>query len=157
MTVILLRGLKVKKRSEKQYLRLCSLTDSLVKKSSIIIFSKKWRYDIPNFETAFTEFANGLAGTQKLIVVTDFPELNANPVRVSKGVTLNSNYKFVQEVTGIPLFVKDIRNITIADLTCGIPIYINDSVSYYDGGHLNINGIKYYEHNTGVNMKRAIE
>lgn len=152
-----IKGLQVNKKNEVQYLRLCMITESLVKRSKIIVFAKKWRFDIPNFETAFTQFANGLDNNQRLIVVTDFPEFNANPVRMSKGVTSNSKFKYVTETIGIPLFIKNLKNVSIADITSDIPLYFNDSVTYYDRRHLNINGIKYYERSTAGKMKKVIK
>jgi peptidoglycan/LPS O-acetylase OafA/YrhL len=152
-----IRGLKVNKRSEAQYQRLCSIADSLVKKSRIIVFTKKWRFDIPNFEAAFTHFANGLDRSKKLIVVTDFPELDANPVRKANGVTSDSKFEYVSKTSAMPSFVAKLKNVSIADLSCNVPVYIDDSVAYYDSGHLNIKGINHYERNTAEKMKKVIE
>jgi len=151
-----IKGLKVDKNRETQYVRLCMITDSLIKSSNIIVFAKKWRFDIPNFETAFTQFANRLDSTKKLIVVTDFPELNADPIRKSKGVTSDSECTYAAEITDIPLFIKKLKTVRTANITCDIPIYVNDSVTYYDRRHLNINGIKYYERITAGKMIKVI-
>lgn len=132
--------------------------ESLISKATpfystrIILFAKRWDFNIPSFRKAFTDFTNKLSKDQHLIIFSDFPSLDKNPIRSIHGIVKNEEVIFKKSVAAIPPFVLQLavsnQNIHILDIS-GSSVFkdapfSNDTVMYYDAHHLNRYGATKY-------------
>lgn len=146
------------------------LTNEQIKNNDFLnqynMLMKHVNKEIPNSDIIILQFAgNGIKWkneliklirnmneSQKLILISDYPTLDKNPVRINKGITrridIDQNYKIIQEKIS-PEVLKIIKldpRCTYVDLSKSIvfekaPFY-KDTLMYYDQGHLNIYGSK---------------
>lgn len=149
-----------------QYKNLLVPTDSLVKNSKIIILSSIWSKGITSLPIAFEKFANQIEDDQILVILGDFPVLNKNPLKINRGIVKNNNRPFRAEavINDVPDFVKRIakknKNVVIMTfnydkLIDDIPFY-NDTIMYYDEGHLNLYGSTKVGENCDLDFLKTI-
>ncbi|MHA6727096.1 acyltransferase family protein [Chryseobacterium sp. A301] len=134
------------KRFFNQYKKLIAKTNHEIKQSKTIIISSIWSDKIPSLPTAVNKLLKNLNKDQKVIILADFPSLKQNPLRIYRGITTEKqNYNFEPTIKEIPnaiLALKDIySNLYILNIDYqkefpNLP-FINDTIAYYDQGHLN--------------------
>lgn len=103
---------------------------------------------------------------QSLIVLSDYPRLDKNPLRINKSYIKDRSKRNHYDV----LYPKDqaiidtlnlYPNCHYLDITkdktfADAPFY-KDTIMYYDGGHLNVYGEKVYFNNTGHEVMNLID
>ncbi|WP_418359225.1 acyltransferase family protein [Sphingobacterium detergens] len=135
-----------------QYNMLMKYVDQEIPKADLIIVQfagtgEKWSFGLK-------KLLSKMRVDQKLLVLEDFPTLDKNPVRINKDVikrndieqnyTLNRN-KISAEI--LKIIASDSRSkyidLTKSKVFGNAPFY-NDTLMYYDKGHLNLYGSKVY-------------
>lgn len=123
-------------------------TDSLIKNSDVIILSCIWSSDFKSFPEAFGRMVDNLKENQQVIILSDFPTLDKNPLKETRSVVKKDNVEFNVKINNIPDYVYDIVEVNkkvkilpfdYSSLLNSIP-YMNDTLMYYDEGHLNFYG-----------------
>lgn len=130
---------------------LVPLTSELIQKNSIIILTSIGFERLPSMHTAVEKIAASLRPKQKLILLSSYPVLNKNPLKLNNGFIKENSIEFEQihnsenrdllmdiakKYKGV--FVYDIAESAIFR---GAP-YINDTVFYFDSMHINGFGAK---------------
>ncbi|MGV6945056.1 acyltransferase family protein [Sphingobacterium kyonggiense] len=131
-----------------QYLGLIKEVEKELPKSKLIIIQfssdgKKWK-------DAIKSFLSKLNTNQRVLVLADFPVIDKNPVKLNKGIVkdLNRKQKYIITKNKIDSELYEIfnnaNNVKYVDMSnskvfMDIPFY-NDTLMYYDRGHLNIYG-----------------
>ncbi|WP_448636326.1 SGNH hydrolase domain-containing protein [Pedobacter panaciterrae] len=139
-----------------QYQDLINEVNKIIPKTDIIIlqFSGSGELWIP----AIKNLIDGLKSNQSLIVLSDYPSVNKNPVRENRGVVKNPNRNQNYEIsfkTMSPQILKIINansncyylNLGKSRVFENAPFY-RDTLMYYDKGHLNAYGSRVYAENT---------
>lgn len=139
-----------------QYSNLMKYATKEIAESDIIILEYQFNGDqlIPQVKSLI----NNLKPNQHFILVSDFPAIDKNPIRVNRGIvknkSRNNDYKvqYPNHPTQIINLVESSQNCHYLDLSNSkifkdIPFY-KDTVMYYDRGHLNIYGTKVYAQDT---------
>ena len=130
------------------YKKLSRIADSIIKKSRTIILVKYWTGN-SDFEEAYDCVYKALKPNQNLIILSDIPHLDQNPVRKYKSLTKPlrfapekiRNEKFSTEVLN---FAKGKANVYFFDINSKqffkeAP-YFNDTLMYIDESHINVFG-----------------
>ncbi|WP_353136525.1 acyltransferase family protein [Pseudopedobacter sp.] len=103
---------------------------------------------------------SSLRNNQKVLVLSDYPVLDKNPVRVNKSFLKNgdknNNYKMTKNITNSDILklIENNSNIRFVnfseydDFFEDAPFY-QDTLMYYDASHLNYYGAKKYADYTG--------
>lgn len=139
-------------RYRNQYNKLMKIAEPKIRNSKIIFISSVWSDRIKSLPVAFDEFMKKVDKSQKVIILSDFPTLDKNPLRIHRGITENPNrdYNFKVEVKAIPEKIKEIErkydNLYILEVDYRkymdkLP-FVNDTIAYYDGGHMNVYGMQ---------------
>lgn len=124
--------------------------DPYIRKSDVIIINCT-KYDrVPSQLNSIINLANNLKNNQKLIILNTFPVLDKNPIRINQGIIKKSAYNFKLEYKEIPQNLLDIikskKNVFLYDINKSKilknPPYFNDTIIFYDKGHLNNYGAK---------------
>lgn len=136
----------------KQYERIVSETEKLLKKSKIIIFISAYSEEVPSIVPAIEQLITKMNKQQKIIFVSTFPLIGNNPIRINRGIikkeNKNNDYSIHYKV--IPPRIKDIIHktpnayfieIDYKNWEKDLPFHNNQSM-YYDERHLNAYGIK---------------
>lgn len=130
------------------YNDLVGVADKLIKKADIIILVKQWHRDY-DISGQLEYLKNILTDGQKLVIVQDYPILNEDPVRKYKSLLIPKNFQkeilkepkinssTVQFVNGNKNFY--FLNINDKKFFAHAP-YFQDTLMYYDKGHLNLYG-----------------
>lgn len=143
-------------RSRQEHLT--KIVSEKMKDTKIIILVRAWDIEIPSFEKALDVFIANLDPSQQLIVFFDYPRVNANPIKIIRQVTRESNSDFAWKasIRETPQYILDIanryKNVHILDFSDDkvfddAPFY-NDTIMYYDAGHLNKFGAQKYARST---------
>lgn len=138
------------KRYFEQYQNLIKIATPEIIKSKVIIVSSVWSNEVPSLIPAFEHFVQSVSSDKKIIILGDFPVVNKNPWRINKSLIRNKNYKY--NISIKPLdnrLVKIITtyknvsylNLDYSKIATKLP-FINDTIAYYDQGHLNLFGAK---------------
>lgn len=125
---------------------LIATTERLIAENKIIIINSIGFERLPSLTSALYALAGKIKPHQKLILVSTFPTVDKNPIKLNNGFKKVNSYHFIKtnneknrmllyEVTKrYPnVFVYDVAKSNIFD---NAP-YINDTVAYFDGLHLN--------------------
>ncbi|WP_185229367.1 hypothetical protein [Elizabethkingia meningoseptica] len=100
-------------------------------------------------KSAVEYIIKSLRPDQKFILIKTFPILDKNPLRINRGVTKNSDYKFkILNKVSNDKAVEELKlkypNIIILDLSKSSVFrkapYIRDTLIYYDDRHINRKG-----------------
>lgn len=135
-----------------QYSKISKITNIEIKKSKYILISSIWLKDIKSLNESFEKFINELEPNQKLIILTDFPVLDKNPIKHNRGIVRKNNVdnNFKVKINTIPPEIVNITHrynnvyileIDYSDVINELP-FKNDTILYYDEGHLNYFGGK---------------
>lgn len=130
------------------YDNLIAVADKLIKKADIIILVKQWHRDY-DISGQIEYFKKTLTDKQKLVIVQDYPILNEDPVRKYKSFLMPKNFKKENlkqpKIDSSTLkFVKENHNFYFLNINdnkffSNAP-YFQDTLMYYDKGHLNLYG-----------------
>lgn len=138
-----------KEEERQQYEALIKEFEIVKKKSKIIFIASAWLKEITSLETAFTSLVESLDPDQRLVILGDYPKLDRNPIRATRDFIYTENSREIQRLNSPePQFVLDaIKNnpdqVLYLDFNFNkvstLP-YFNDTLGYYDEGHLNAFG-----------------
>jgi peptidoglycan/LPS O-acetylase OafA/YrhL len=121
-----------------------------VKTSDVIIITCA-RYDrIPSEKNAIIQLAKSLKKGQKLVIIKSFPKVknDINPIKINRGIVKNTSsplysysYRLPNEIQKLDDIMDNvfIYDISMSKVFKDMPYY-NDTIMYYDGGHLNYYG-----------------
>lgn len=140
-------------------------TKKLIENSNVIILSSysivrnennndtynKVTSNVPSLQTALEKLINSLRENQKIILLNTYPiVLDKNPLRLNDGFTKKSDYKFTKTCLNnnnksyLEDLAKKYKNVYFYDISKSRIFqhapYINDTVAYYNGGHINTFG-----------------
>ncbi len=158
---------KIEKEYSDQYNVALPIVEELIQKSDIIIVVKHWQgSENAYFKDALQLLLNKLKPSQSLIVVTDFPGLERNPVREYKSIIKPAEFK-KQKISfpKVPMEVSDLigkyENAYLLDLKNegffeSAP-YFRDTLMYYDESHINIYGSTKFADVEGYKLANLIE
>ncbi|WP_313490788.1 acyltransferase family protein [Sphingobacterium multivorum] len=147
------------------YKNLVGHVENELKTSKLIIV--QFREDGGQWKDPILNFVKSLKPNQKIIFLQDFPSVDKNPVRVTRSILKNKEVEnnFVIKRTAIH---KDILKGIEDNPNClylklgdsnvfdDAPFY-NDTLMYYDKGHLNVYGARVYAMNTEERFMEAIK
>ncbi|AJH15309.1 acyltransferase family protein [Myroides profundi] len=132
-----------------QYKRLSIETDSILKRSNLIIICSIWAYDFPSNESALENLIKGLRHNQRVLLLGDYPVFDINPLRINRSIVQNNHYggnrKYISKEQE---YINQLLN-KYPDKLYKIEFdfnkdkdlpFINDTIAYYDDGHWNIYG-----------------
>lgn len=147
-----------------QYSNLMKYATKEIAESDIIILEYQFNGD--QFISQIKNLINNLKPNQHFILMSDFPAIDKNPIRVNRGIvqnkSRNNNYKiqYPDYPTQIINLIKSSTNCHYLDLSNSkvfqnVPFY-KDTVMYYDRGHLNIYGAKVYAQDTENEYMRLL-
>ena len=124
-------------------------TQKMIDESKIIIINSAGFERLPSMKTSLENLAKNLRKDQRLVLINTFPSFNRHPLRsydtflpIGRELKLehsDENKKILEE------FAKKYENVYIYDVSKSkifndTPGYINDTIAYYDAGHLNLYG-----------------
>ncbi|RZF61669.1 acyltransferase family protein [Sphingobacterium corticibacterium] len=129
----------------------------------IVCFAGKGTNLYPTIEGLLTR----LKKNQKILFISDYPTLNINPVRINRSHVKDKtkNFDYIKTYTAldkrIHKLIQDNKNANMIDFSAyqsffdDAPFY-NDTLIYYDGGHLNYWGSVKYEEATGKEFMKSL-
>ncbi|ANH80939.1 hypothetical protein A8C56_08035 [Niabella ginsenosidivorans] len=153
-----------------QYLKLIQPTSIELKNAHLIIIASIWLERIHSLPGSFESLVTNLRKDQKVIILSDFPVLDKDPIRVNRNYLKDSRKKNIYDVkiNMAPAWLENLKNkyknIYFLDLDYNafrddIP-FVNDTVMYYDRDHLNLFGTKILSQRIGkdfMNKLRQIQ
>ncbi len=148
------------------YKKLADIAAKEIEKHDYIVIIKSWKLEFPYFNSALEKLIRQYP-EKGFLILSDFPTLNKNPIRVNGGAFRNrsKNAEFMTFLAEIPQNVqkelKSLPNAQILDLTDSkvfkdIP-YFNDTVMYYDENHLNQFGSEKYAKEAETKFTEALK
>lgn len=162
----------LEKESSENYIQMYEKMSSIAKKyisqSKVIVFVKSYDTNLmPSMAPALDELIRNLSKNQNFILVSDFPILDKNPIRLNRGITKNKSREFDISVT-LATIPSDIihlsekySNVHILDISNSIAFenipYFNDTIMYYDRSHLNAYGQKKYAEYSGGKLMALLD
>lgn len=143
-------------RYYKQYLNLIDHVTPLIAKCDIIIL--QYAGSGEKLIAPVKELIHNLTPYQDLILFSDFPTLGKNPIKINRGILKNEKRNNVYTIkqsypnNEILELIRSNSNCHYLDLTQSnvfktVPFY-NDTIMYYDSGHLNLYGASEYAKDT---------
>ena len=124
-------------------------TKSMVNHSQLILLCATGYDHMPSVVSAVDHFASSLGENQKLVLISGFPTLDKNPLRINNYFVKQSNYEFtlkprLENEQIIRRIMKGKDNVYFYDIAkskiFNTAPYVNDTIAYYDSGHLNTYG-----------------
>lgn len=120
----------------------------------VIVLVRAWGAEIPSLEDALNNVVSDLDSSQHLIIFYDYPRVNANPIKITRQIKKdpNSDFEWKSSTRNSPQYISDLEdhysNVHILDFSTNevfddAPFY-NDTIMYYDAGHLNKFGAQKY-------------
>ncbi|QOR73128.1 acyltransferase [Cruoricaptor ignavus] len=121
-------------------------TDSLIRSNDVIVITSIF-YSRPELAPALKSLIQRLDDKQKLILIKTFPIFIQNPLKINNGMIRNSKMKlssrdnpndaaFLQSLKTENVFIYDISKSPVFKTAP----YLNDTVIYYNGDHINTYG-----------------
>ncbi len=152
---------------KKEYYDALPKSKELITRSKIIIVVKNWSGDNNDyFSEVLNELISEMSPNQNLILLSDFPSLEINPMRQYKSIVQPADFKnhkvifpkIPQQITDI---VEQQANVYIVNLNNqeyfkNAPYY-NDTLMYYDENHLNQYGSVNYAKFEGYKLAELIK
>ena len=137
-----------------------------MKRSKIIIVSSAWTSKLKSLPYAFQQFITNLRSDQKVIVISDYPTFDKNPLRSNRGIIHKKEKSQVYELrqNKLPDFIIDLKdrdkliivNFGESEVFNDAPFY-NDTIMYYDKDHLNYYGSSKLGENDNSNISSIIK
>ncbi|WP_392437256.1 acyltransferase family protein [Cruoricaptor ignavus] len=121
-------------------------TDSLIRSSDVIVITSIF-YSRPELAPALKALIQRLDDGQKLVFIKTFPIFIQNPLKINNGIIRNSKMKLSsRDNPNDAAFLQTLKteNVYIYDISKS-PVfktapYLNDTVIYYNGDHINTYG-----------------
>ncbi|NDV69020.1 acyltransferase family protein [Dysgonomonas sp. 25] len=151
-----------------KYIGLTDIVRDKIKNTPLVIVCTTFEMgELSDHLTAFETLHSMINNNQHIILLADFPTLDRNPIRVNRGVLRNSekNAKFEIKYDKPPKELLDYMNkypnfhfLDISDSPAfkDSPYY-QDTIMYYDAGHLNIYGSLTYAKYSGHQLSELID
>lgn len=147
------------------YIVLQEKADSLINKSDIIFVAFSWENNLKSLDSAIETFVEKNRHNKKIVFVQDYPTLNVNALRINRDylkINKNSNVKVLE--VNVPAIINKLvlkyDNVSLLKLDYGLLIdrlpYNNDTIMYYDKGHLNYYGSSVLNRFFGKELKNVI-
>ena len=168
-SVVPLEGIKdslIENAYKKQYYEAVPITNDLISKSNIIVVVKHWHSDKYNFKGVLQMLINKLKSNQHIILVSDFPKLDQNPVRAYRSIVKTE--KFQPQKIDFPAMPNGVQELIDANVNVhylnlkneeffkNAPYY-NDTLMYYDESHINHYGSVQYAKYEGDKLAELIK
>lgn len=142
------------------YERITSISKQYIPQSKTIVFVKSYDTNVmPSLILALDKLASSLSESQNLIIISDFPVLDKNPIRLNRGIIKDKSKKSNITITLAPIpadiiqLSKKYPNLHILDISDSFAFktvpYFNDTIMYYDRSHLNTYGLAKYAQYSG--------
>src|SRR5690606_3271130 len=81
-----------------QYEKLSQISKSKSHKSKIILLARAWSINIPSFDEALERSVMSLDVDQHLIILSDYPTVNGNPIKINRSITkTNTTYNWKEK------------------------------------------------------------
>lgn len=139
-----------------QYQKLIDASADEIKSSKVILISSVWNQQSKSLPLALDNLAKNLRKNQKIVILSDFPTLDKNPIRYNRSIVKKhdkSNFDYNLKIKAVPENINIVINqypniyklddIDYSSYRSEIPFY-KDTIMYYDDGHLNIYGTTYF-------------
>lgn len=151
---------------KKEYNESVPIANQWISKSKIIIVVKHWYSDSYGFASVLQKLVKKINKDQHIILVSDFPILPSNPVRIFRSVLQPNDFKpltikFPKMPNGVQQIINENRNVHYVNLRNetffkNAPFY-NDTLMYYDEGHLNHYGSVQFAKYEGYKLSNLIQ
>lgn len=168
-SVLPLQGINdslIKDNYKKQYYDAVPIANDLITKSRIIFIVKHWQGDNAYFKDVLQIVINKLKPNQHLVVVSDFPNLDKNPVRQYRSIVKTEKFIpkkiiFPNMPFGVQKLIDTYDNVHYLNLRNekffkDAPYY-NDTLMYYDENHINYYGSIGYAQYEGYKLAELIK
>ena len=126
--------------------RLVATTEKLIKTNEIIIIGSIGFERLPSLSMALDSLASQLQPTQKLILISTFPTIDKNPIKLNNGIVKLNSHQFIKiENSKNKLLLQEVAkkypNVFVYDVAKSTIFknapYVNDTVAYFDNLHIN--------------------
>lgn len=151
---------------KKQYYDAIRITNHLIAKSNIVVVVKHWQGNTAYFKDVLQIVIYKLRANQHLIVVSDFPKLDRNPVRAYRSIKKTEDFQpqkisFPAMPNGVQKLIDAHVNVHYLNLQNkeffkNAPYY-NDTLMYYDESHINYYGSVQYAKYEGYKLAELIK
>lgn len=138
------------KKNYEQYCKLIEIVEDELKSSKVILIASLWSEKVSSLPQALEQFIQSVDKHQKVIILSDYPIVDKNPIRVNRGIIKDKrfSYNFEMEIEETPAKIREIvsryDNLYFLELDYAAYMkelpFLNDTVAYYDRGHLNLHG-----------------
>jgi peptidoglycan/LPS O-acetylase OafA/YrhL len=150
-----------------QYSKIVENTVAEIQNSRIIMISSVWFDQINSLPEALEKFIKYVGPHKQIIILSDFPVLDMNPIKMNRSFLKNRfiNNEYQVSLKNLPKYVIEISrkysNVYILDLNFekiikDIP-FNNDTIMYYDAGHLNDYGARVVGKHVGSDFIRKFK
>lgn len=147
-----------------QYSNVMKYVDQEIPKADLIIL--QFADDGDKWQNALKTLLKTMREDQRLLVLSDFPSLDKNPVKINRSIVKRpesgKEYKILKNVISSSMMniINADKRVKYLDLSQSdvfdhAPFY-QDTLMYYDQRHLNEYGSKVYEEKTGEQFMKAI-
>lgn len=125
---------------------LVATTEKLIKTNKIIIISSIGFERLPSLTLALDSLAAHMDPKQKLILLSTFPTIDKNPIKLNNGFVKRNSHQFIKIDNPknrllLQQIAKKYPNVLVYDLAKSAVFrnapYINDTVAYFDNLHIN--------------------
>lgn len=137
------------------YQRLCDFVDIYSNDVDLIFIATTWSKAAPSLPKAFKAFVESIPNNKKIVLISDFPELKKNPIRLNrsifKGNEDNDYGVYIKNLNNeIMSAIDKYDNLYYLNLNYELYLreipYYNDTIMYFDDTHLNYYGsVKFSE------------
>lgn len=151
---------------KKQYYDAVPISNDLITKSRIVFIVKHWQGNNAYFKDVLQIVINKLTPNQHLVIVSDFPNLDKNPVRQYRSIVKTKKFIpkkiiFPALPNGVQKLIHTHDNVHYLDLKNeeffkNAPYY-NDTLMYYDESHINHYGSIGYAQYEGYKLAELIK
>lgn len=140
-------------------------TMALVPNADVVVVAATW--DKFDWSENVKQLYSKLRADQALIVLTRYPSTKGDPLRRNLGIIKRKGdkegYVMIKRSLrpGVEVLAEQERNVAVVNLWRDEdfpdwPFY-NDTLMYYDGGHLNVYGSEKYFEKSGKRMEEALQ
>lgn len=140
-------------------------TQKLIHENEIIILMSIGFDRLPSLSKSVDSLAAHLRPSQKLILLSTFPVLNKNPLKLNNGFVKKNNYHFIHTENSESTALLNnlakkypnvfVYNIAKSKIFKNAP-YVNDTVAYFDALHLNQYGALKLEEDIGKDFAKFL-
>lgn len=142
-------------KTKGRYETMLPITKDLMREAEIIVIVRQWNRDDYDFVSVLDGILAEVGESKHIIVVTDFPRLQKNPLRRHYSLVKPDNFQadevlFPVIPEAVLAKIKNTKNLHLLDIRDKLFFkqapYYQDTIMYYDESHLNRYGsVKYAE------------